>query len=171
MWATGLRNTQALLWLPDGSLLGTDHGPSGMPHEGGRTGNDELNLLQPGRDYGWPNIIGREEASGVVSPVWSWASTVAPGGLTGLLSPSGRWTGDILVSGLSGSLELLSLTESDGRWHVTGHTNVVTQGRFGRLRSLLAADDGTFSLTTSNRDARGQPRPGDDLLLRITLTR
>lgn len=71
VWATGLRNTQALLWLPGGSLLGTDHGPSGMSQEGGRAGNDELNLLQPGRDYGWPNVIGRERASGVVSPVWS----------------------------------------------------------------------------------------------------
>lgn len=170
IWASGLRNTQSFTWLPDGRMIAVDHGPTGMPQEGGRAGLDELNMLRAGGDLGWPDVVGWGEADGIETPIWVWSDAIAPTGIDALADTAGRWSGRIVVAGLRGSLEEFALEMAEGRWRVTGH-NVVSRQQFGRLRSLRSAPDGSLYLTTSNRDARGQPRPGDDLLLRLTLAR
>lgn len=168
--ALGLRNTQAFTWLPDGSLLGVDHGPSGLPHESGRAGRDELNVIRPGANYGWPLVVGWESADGLTPPIWVWHEAIAPGGITLYREPDGAWDGTVLVAGLRGRLEQLTLRHENGAWRVT-ERGAILNGEYGRLRTVQQAPDGRVYLTTSNRDARGQPRPGDDMVVRLTLSR
>ena len=170
VFALGLRNTQAFTWLPDGALLGVDHGPTGLPHEGGRGGRDELNVIRPGANYGWPLVVGWETAEGLTPPIWVWHEAIAPGGITLYREPDGTWDGTVLVAGLRGRLEQLTLRHEDGAWRVTERGSILN-GEYGRLRAVQQGPDGRVYLTTSNRDARGQPRPGDDLVVRLTLAR
>ncbi len=169
VFATGLRNTQGLAWLPDGSLLGADHGPSGMEQESGRQGSDELNVISAGRDYGWPGTIGWERRPGVEAPLWVWEQAIAPAGLAVLRSSVAGDSVQVVVAGLAGRLDILTLAKQVGGWQAVGRTSIAS-GQFGRIRSVVRARDGSLLVTTSNRDARGVPRPGDDLLLRLTLT-
>lgn len=167
VFARGLRNTQAIAWLPDGTLLGVDHGPSGMDQEGGRQGQDELNILRAGGDYGWPDVTGWSTAGGITSPLWMWEQPIAPAGLA-VRPGSSPDTARVLIGGLRGHLEQLTLVRSAEGWRVTERAQF-PPGAFGRVRTLMMSQDGTLLLTTSNRDARGVPRPGDDLVLRLTL--
>lgn len=167
VFARGLRNTQAFAWLPDGTLLGVDHGPTGMEQEQRRRGQDELNVLRAGGDYGWPHVTGWQTATGVTSPAWMWLDAIAPAGLAVRPSVSAD-TAQVLVGGLRGSLEQLTLVRTSGAWTVAARA-VVADSTFGRIRTVVVAPDGSVLLTTSNRDVRGVRRPGDDLLLRVTL--
>jgi len=168
VWITGLRNSQAVVWLPDGTLFGVDHGPSGMPQEGGRTGDDELNVLVAGRDYGWPRATGWNALEGVESPVWVWKAGFAPAGLAVTQPDDVPGAATMLVAGLgSRRIERLQLSrDSDGRWRAIARDTLLGHG-WGRLRTVIALADGTFLVTTSNRDARGVPGPDDDLVLRV----
>lgn len=168
VWAKGLRNTQALVWLADGTMLGVEHGPSGMAHEDGRAGMDELNLLRRGGDYGWPEVSGWRAAEGIESPLWVWEASVAPAGLAVLRDGRDGGPALLAVGSLRGQVELLQLTRSDDGWRVSGRGSVA-QGMFGRIRHVMVESDSTLLLTTSNRDARGVARAGDDLLVRVTM--
>jgi len=75
IYAWGIRNTQGMVFSPDGKLFGTDHGPNA---------DDELNLILPGRNYGWPNVSGRKDDAG-----YSYANySAAQGGCAGVKDPS-----------------------------------------------------------------------------------
>jgi aldose sugar dehydrogenase len=167
VYSRGLRNTQAFAWLPDGTLIGVDHGPSGMDQEQGRQGHDELNVLRAGGDYGWPDVIGWDTADGITPPVWMWEQPIAPAGVAVLPSTSPD-TAHVLVGGLRGHLERITLVRTSEGWAATARAQLA-HGTFGRVRTVVVARDGSIVLTTSNRDARGVPRPGDDLVLRLTL--
>jgi aldose sugar dehydrogenase len=166
VWASGLRNTQAFGWLRDGTLFGVDHGPSGMEQEDGRTGHDELNLLTAGANYGWPTTIGWSVALEQRAPLWVWEAAIAPAGLAVVDDSHGFPPRSILVGGLRGHLEWLTVARDDDAWRVDGRRRLI-DGTFGRIRAVVAGPDGAIYLTTSNRDVRGVPRPGDDLLLRL----
>jgi glucose/arabinose dehydrogenase len=168
VWARGLRNTQAFAWLPDGTMLGVEHGPSGMPQERGRAGRDELNELRRGADYGWPTVVGWDSAPGVTPPVWVWDEAIAPGGLAVIVADDGEWDGSVLVAGLRGSLERIVLERGDGGWTVVQRECLLDRSH-GRLRAVHQGPDGAAYVTTSNRDARGQAGPDDDLVLRLRM--
>ena len=171
VWASGLRNTQAFLWLPDGTMLGVEHGPTGMPQEGSRAGEDELNLLSQGADYGWPSVTGWQVSATSRRPIWVWNHGLAPAGMTLWESSSSGDTATILVGGLHRRLERLRLVRGQlGDWRVTAGDTLLGP-KWGRIRTLMILRDGSALVTTSNRDARGQPGPGDDLLLRLSLER
>jgi glucose/arabinose dehydrogenase len=166
-WARGLRNAQGLAWLSDTVLIAIEHGPTGMPHEGGRGGHDELNHIRRGADYGWPRAVGDEVAPGASAPLFTWAQPIAPAGvavLRGAAAPRGH---TILIAGLRGVLERVGLASRGPAWVVSSRQRLL-DGQFGRLRAVAVDDQGRILLTTSNRDARGAPRPGDDLLVRLT---
>jgi aldose sugar dehydrogenase len=172
VFARGLRNTQAFAWLPDGTMLGAEHGPSGMTQEAGRAGNDEVNVLRAGADYGWPRATGWEEIDGAEPPLWVWREAIAPGGLAAERrgATAGPDSATILVAGLRRRLERLVLTRGpDGRWRAVS-LDTLLGGAWGRLRTLAVAPDGSVLLATSNRDARGQAGPHDDLILRLRRT-
>jgi glucose/arabinose dehydrogenase len=159
--ALGLRNTQGLAWQPGtGRLFATDHGPSGWDGPGG---DDEVNLLRPGGNYGWPLVQGTATGDGLTPPAWLWESAVAPSGAAFSTKAGTAWTGDLLVATLRGSA--LRRLDVDGAAIRTEEK--VLEGR-GRLRAVVEAPDGSLWVTTSNRDGYGEPLDGgDDRILRI----
>lgn len=153
LFSYGHRNVQGLAWDGSGRLWATEHGRSGV-----LSGLDELNLIEPGKNYGWPEIEGDEKQTGMVNPViHSGASeTWAP-------ADAEFVEGSIFFAGLRGS----TLYEAK-----LSETNVVSlvkhfSDEFGRLRGVRLGPDGLLYITTSNRDGRGQVRQGDDKLIRV----
>lgn len=140
-WTIGHRNLLGIAFAPDGRLWESEMGPKG---------GDELNLILPGRNYGWPNVSNGSHYSGVPIPdhapgdgyeapkMW-WNPSVSPGGLliyTGDKFP--QWKGDALLPGLSG--ESLIRVDIDGdkaakaeRWQMGRRIRAVDQGPDGRL--------------------------------------
>jgi glucose/arabinose dehydrogenase len=121
---------------------------------------DELNLIEPGRNYGWPAVEGIGRRPGFVDPLRQWTTAEA--------SPSGIAVGAdnaIYMAALRGeSLWRIPLT---GKGQ-TGTPQRLLQGRYGRLRAVEAAPDGRLWLLTNNT-FRGTPKPGDDRIVALRL--
>lgn len=148
-WSYGHRNIQGAALSPSGGLWVSEHGP---------LGGDELNLVMPGKNYGWPVITygkdyegrtigkGQTQAAGMEQPVKHWSS-IAPSGLAFVTSdrqfPS--WRGSALVGSLRGALLRL---EFDGNRVVREHT--VWNGQGERVRDVREAPDGTIVLLTDH---------------------
>jgi glucose/arabinose dehydrogenase len=146
VYSYGHRNPEGLAWDSQGRLWATEHGSSAT---------DELNLVMPGRNYGWPVIRGDETAAGMESPViHSGRDTWAPSGMA-------YYEGSILFGGLRGQA-LFEVDISGGAFTLTRHL----AGEFGRLRDVVVGPDGYLYLLTSNRDGRGSPESDDDRLIR-----
>jgi glucose/arabinose dehydrogenase len=165
----GHRNPQGIVFAPDGTLYVTEHGPSD---------NDEVNRLEQGRNYGWPDVRGRCDGDAgmgelsfcqthnVVEPMVQWTPTIAPAGLdyyNATLIPG--WRGSLLFTALKGMALYRLALSPDGRT-VTSQERLF-EGDFGRLRDVLVAPDGSVYLATSNRDGRGSPSGTDDRIIRV----
>jgi aldose sugar dehydrogenase len=165
VYTLGHRNPQGLAWQPGTArLYETEHGPSG---EKG-VGQDEINYIEPGKNYGWPEISGAETKAGMVSPIIQSGTgeTWAPSGAT--FVKGGPWNGSMLFVGLRGqTLYRLTLDANDPR-KVLGLEKLLT-GKYGRLRDVAQAPDGSIYVLTSNRDGRGLPMADDDRLLKLTV--
>jgi glucose/arabinose dehydrogenase len=152
----GHRNPQGFDWHPaTGDLWASEHGASG---------NDEINVIQSGLNYGWPNIQGSASAAGMEAPIVFYPSAIAPSGMSfyrGQNIP--QFTNNLFVATLRGT-HLLRLTV-DGR-RVSAQERLL-DGTFGRLRDVVSGPDGHLYVTTNNRDGRGNPMAGDDKVLRI----
>jgi glucose/arabinose dehydrogenase len=157
VYSYGHRNPQGLAWDEDGNLYAPEHGQSA---------HDELNLVEPGGNYGWPEIEGDEEAPGLETPILhSGEETWAPSGAA--YADEGPWEGSVLFTGLRGeSLHRVTFAEDPGE--VQSHEEYL-EGEFGRLRTVAQGPDGAFYVLTSNQDGRGSPEPEDDRLLRVTV--
>lgn len=166
IYSYGHRNPQGLAWQAGtGRLYATEHGPSGVPS----CCRDEVNFIEPGKNYGWPVIMGNQTRAGMVTPIWQSGDTVtwAPGGAT--FVTRGAWTGSMVFTGLRGqALYRLTFDPNDPR-QVTGFEELF-KGQFGRLRDVVEGPDGALYFTTSNRDGRGNPGPDDDRVIRLTTT-
>lgn len=169
VYSYGHRNPQGLVFHPvSGILYSTEHGPSD---------NDEVNIIEDGRNYGWPNVRGfcdgdvADEqqfctANNVKEPLAVWTPTTAVSGAdiyNAHLMPG--WNGSLLFTTLKGSaLYRLSLS-ADGE-RITGQ-EVLFRGTFGRLRDVLVGPRGEVYIATSNRDGRGSPAAEDDRIIKI----
>ncbi|MEA2295889.1 MAG: hypothetical protein QOE86_3528 [Solirubrobacteraceae bacterium] len=150
VWSYGHRNVQGLAWDRNGRLWATEFGQNTY---------DEVNLIRPGRDYGWPAVEGRGSTHGgkYINPKVTWRTSEA--------SPSGAAirNGRLYVGALQGR----------GVWRIplngtsVGPKQLLYAGRWGRVRTVVAAPGGALWISTSNRDGRGSPRPGDDRIIRI----
>lgn len=167
VWSYGHRNPQGLAWTAEGRLYATEHGPTG---DLGLAAHDEVNLIEPGRNYGWPDVVGtlvrRERPDAVLPVIESGATTWAPSGAT--FVRSGRipqWLGNLLFAGLRSQTLWRLVLAPDGR--SAQQLEALYQGEFGRLRTVVEGPDGAIYLLTSNRDGRGSPQRDDDRLLRI----
>lgn len=163
VYSLGHRNPQGMDWDADGRLVVTEHGPSGWQG----TGHDEINVIIPGRNYGWPDVIGNDNGrDGFVDPVLhTGSSTWAPSGAEfydGHMIP--EWDGMYFVATLYG--RSLQMIEFNSEGDVTSQTSLF-QNQFGRLRDVQTGPDGLLYVLTSNRDGRGDPRQNDDRILRI----
>lgn len=153
VWSYGHRNPQGLAWDAEGRLWSTEHGPSGLG-----SGYDELNLITPGANYGWPEIQGEEMLEGMLSPVIQSGGSVtwAPGDVEYL-------DGKLYFTGLRGTA--LYVVSLDGD-RVTDFDTFFS-GEYGRLRAVRLGPDGYLYVSTSNRDGRANPGADDDLILRV----
>ncbi|QWT21583.1 PQQ-dependent sugar dehydrogenase [Bacillus sp. NP157] len=140
-WSTGHRTPYGLAFAPDGQLWELEHGPRG---------GDELNLIQRGKNYGWPLVSYGVNYDGVpipstdtrpdlVKPVIYWVPVIAPGSLmfyTGSMFP--EWKGSALISGLV-SQGIIRVTV-DGK----GGATAVNRWSLGkRIRDIEQAPDGS----------------------------
>jgi glucose/arabinose dehydrogenase len=154
-YTLGHRNPQGLDWQPGtGRLFATEHG---------EVGNDEVNLIREGHNYGWPRAEGRNHGR-FTGPVVLYENGIAPSGATFVSKPGSKWTGDYLIGALKGE-HVNRVNFRNGR--VAGTSRLFT-GRFGRIRTVVEGPGGALYLLTSNRDGRGNPRPGDDRIIRVT---
>jgi glucose/arabinose dehydrogenase len=154
VWSYGHRNSQGIAWDNLGRMWQTEHGRSGA-----LSGFDELNHVEKGKNYGWPIIQGNETRAGMVTPVLNSGAneTWAPAGTAFI-------NGSLYFGGLLGS----SLYQV--RFDAFGNIKDLKthfKGKFGRLRAVVAAPDGSLYISTSNRDGRGTPNTDDDKILRI----
>lgn len=155
VYSLGHRNPQGLAWNSQNVLYASEHG---------ETAHDEINIIQPGGNYGWPVVTGNEGNADFIRPlIQSGNETWAPSGIA--FVTDGPWSGKLIVSALRGA-ELLTLTLDAAGTQVTALERFL-QGRYGRLREACQAGDGSIYLTTSNLDGRGLPSPGDDRILRL----
>ncbi|GAB2616799.1 oxidoreductase [Paractinoplanes abujensis] len=145
VWSLGHRNVQGLAWGPDKKMYGIEFGQNTW---------DEVNVIQPGKNYGWPEVEGKEGNGRYVDPIVQWGTDEA--------SPSGAAVAGntLYVAGLRG--ERLWTVPLGG-----GAPKAALTGEHGRLRTVAVAPDGALWVTTSNRDGRGDPRNDDDKILRF----
>jgi quinoprotein glucose dehydrogenase len=168
IYSYGHRNVQGLAWHPDGGeLFASEHGPSG---EFGLYARDKINVIRPGGNYGWPKATCAVARPPLIDPLVCWPdAAVPPGGMAFA-------NGDLWIATLrSEALVRLRLAGSTDGYRASGIERwfalSTSQGRFGRLRDVLAGPNGSLYVLTSNRDGRGRPRAGDDRILRVTLAR
>lgn len=147
IYSLGHRNPQGITWDEQGRAWVTEHGAAA---------NDEINLIEPGKNYGWPIIQGDEEVPVLASPV------IQSGGETWAPSGAAFLDDSLFFAGLRGQiLYELKIKEEPMTLHRHFDKN------FGRLRDVVSGSDGFLYITTSNRDGRGAPMPGDDRIIRI----
>lgn len=166
IFSLGHRNSQGLDWQPGtGLLFQTEHGPSGFDGPGG---GDEVNIVEKGKNYGWPVVHHKASREGMVSPLLEFTPAVAPSGasfVTGSKLPGLK--GDFVFACLRGeSLTRVRLDPKGPRRVVD--TEPLFLREYGRLREVVNGPDGALYFATSNRDGRGSVRQGDDRILRLT---
>jgi glucose/arabinose dehydrogenase len=148
VWSYGHRNVQGLGWTADGRMVASEFG---------QNTTDELNVITPGANYGWPQVEGVGRRAGLVDPVVTWGTDEA--------SPSGIavTAGAVYVAALRG--ERLWKVPFDAASF--GPPTVALDG-LGRLRDVEVGPDGALWVVTNNTDGRGSPRAGDDRIVRLT---
>ena len=149
VYSFGHRNVQGLTFDDEGRLWACEFGSQEW---------DELNLIEPGKNYGWPLVEGSGSGDGLTNPKVVWRTSEA--------SPSGLvyWDGDLWMAALRGArlwqIPVSGTTTSEPIGHF--------QGQYGRLRTVAVGPDGqSLLLMSSNTDGRGEV-PNGDRLLRLT---
>ncbi|EKN62400.1 glucose dehydrogenase [Neobacillus bataviensis LMG 21833] len=146
IYSYGHRNPQGLAWDDNGKLYSSEHGESG---------HDEINLIQAGKNYGWPVVQGDEEAEGMMKPILqSGDNTWAPSGMA-------FNDGKLYVASLAGKKIFT--------YDVASKQFQEFFADAGRLRDVLVDKDELFTIT-SNRDKRGNPTDKDDRLIHLSLS-
>ncbi|MEV0618285.1 PQQ-dependent sugar dehydrogenase [Nonomuraea sp. NPDC050404] len=150
VYSLGHRNVQGLAWDDEDRLFATEFGQNDL---------DEVNLIRPGRNYGWPDVEGEGDTSGgrYTNPLVTWPVREA--------SPSGI--------AIAGTTAYVAALRGERLWSLpldgdtVGEPAALLAGRYGRLRTVQVAPDGALWVTTSNTDGRGDLRDGDDRILRF----
>ena len=157
IYSFGHRNPQGLAWSLQNILYASEHGQSA---------HDEINIIYPGANYGWPLVQGDEDLPGMMLQrplINSGDETWAPSGIT--FVNQGPLQGKLLVATLYGKrLLVISLNESG-----TLVENIESwfPNEYGRLREVIQGPDGSIYLSTSNRDGRGDANISDDKIIRL----
>ncbi|WP_022906255.1 PQQ-dependent sugar dehydrogenase, partial [Curtobacterium sp. B18] len=149
VWSLGHRNVQGIGWTADGTMFASEFGQDTW---------DELNVIEPGKDYGWPEVEGTGGTDqGFVDPVQQWATDDA--------SPSGLTVIDdtVFIANLQG--EVVRAVPADDPSTSTEYF----AGDFGRIRTVLEGPEGALWFVTNNTDGRGDPTDGDDRIVSVPL--
>jgi len=154
VYAYGFRNVQGLAWAPNsGALYSSDQGG---------TGNDEINLISPGKNYGWPHeeCNSSDDDNRYTPPVLCFNPSLEPSGIAFAFSNKLGYQNHLIVATLKGS----HLRDID---FDSGSQNTILVG-YGRIIDLVESEDGSIFVLTSNTDGRALPQQGDDKILRLT---
>jgi glucose/arabinose dehydrogenase len=148
VWTWGHRNVQGLAFDDAGHLWASEFG---------QDTSDELNLIQKGRNYGWPIVEGKGDQHGLQNPQVTWSTDDA--------SPSGLAfvDGRLWLGALKGE----RLWRVDVKGSKASREKAFFVGDYGRMRTVVRAPDGNLWVTTSNRDGRGDPAGDDDRILLV----
>ncbi|MGK5678871.1 PQQ-dependent sugar dehydrogenase [Actinoplanes sp. URMC 104] len=153
VWSSGHHNVQGLAWDKTKRLYAS---------ESGQRKSGELNVIVKGRNYGWPRADGAGGDAKLANPMFSW-----PAGDSGCSGVAALEQTVATACLLGERIYLLNVT---GNGTVLGTPQEVLTKEYGRLRSLIAAPDGSLWVGTSNREDGGEPRPDDDKIIRLVFS-
>lgn len=165
VYTLGHRNPQGLCY-GNGIFYSSEHGTSA---------NDEVNIIEAGRNYGWPTVEGVCNTTAEITfcttqnvkePIWSWSPSIAPAGID-LYQNSAipEWNNSLLIAVLKNKQLIQLKLTPDG----TGVTqqNIYLTNTYGRLRDVLIVPDGRVFICTSNKDYAGSPGATDDRIIEL----
>ncbi len=159
VYSYGHRNVEGLAWDAQGRMYASEFGQDTW---------DEVNRIEAGKNYGWPEVEGKGgEERGYVDPITVWPPSEASPSGAEIMVGGGipQWEGDIFVAALRG--EGLWHLELNGRGEIVGREKLL-DGEVGRVRNVAQAPDGSLWVSTSNRDSYGSPvSEQDDRILRL----
>ncbi|MER5630930.1 PQQ-dependent sugar dehydrogenase [Streptomyces nitrosporeus] len=155
VYSWGHRNVQGLAWDEQKRLWASEFGQDTW---------DELNLVEPGKNYGWPEAEGEQGERGYADPVAQWKTSEA--------SPSGiaYAGGSVWMAGLRGERLWRVPLSGEPDEEPLAAPQAFLEGEYGRLRTVVAAGGDRLWLVTSATDGRGNPEPGDDRILLLKVT-
>src|SRR4030095_12793811 len=164
VWSYGHRNPQGIDWYPGTSILWeTEHGPSGFDGPGG---GDEVNVIEKGKNYGWPVVSHEDSKEGMVSPLLVFTPAEAPA--SGVVIKSDKYPdykNNFFFGCLRGEGIIRVIVDENDHTKVKSYEKFATD--FGRIRDITVGPDGYIYFSSSNRDGRGKVRSGDDKIYRI----
>lgn len=162
VWTYGHRNIQGFDWTASGKMISTEHGPTS---EFGWCCHDEINLIEPGKNYGWPLAIGGTETDTLTPPVYQTNfETIAPSGCTFIHGREwGEWENTFLLGALKGE-RLVRLEISQAGTYVARHDTLINV--LGRLRNVIQGPDGSVYFSSGNLGYPTQ-QAGDDKIYRL----
>ena len=167
IWTYGHRNAQGMDWQPGSNLMfQTEHGPTWIDGVSlfKRTGGDEVNIVERGKNYGWAKISHTMRREAMETPIVEYSPAVAPASAMfyrGDLFP--EFKNNFFFGTLKGQAIIRLVL--DGRKIVS--QDKLLEKQMGRIREVAEAPDGSIYFSTSNRDGRGSPSKDDDRILRI----
>lgn len=166
IWTFGHRNPQGLCY-GNGRLYSSEHGTGA---------NDEINIIEENRNYGWSTVEGICDtaaeitfcnANNVKEPIWSWSPSIAPCGIDyyqNSIIP--EWNNSILLAVLKDKKLIQLKLSADGSQILQQNTYLTNI--YGRLRDVIAIPDGRVFICTSNRDYAGSPIAADDRIIELS---
>lgn len=164
VFSYGHRNGQGLAWHPNGKLYESEHGPSVID---GAAGGDEINLIEPKKNYGWPLVSHNKHKEGTEFPLRIFTPAEAPASLmvyTGNTLP--QFKDNLFFGALKGEGLVRLVLDPKNPSQIT-HVEKLAGVEFGRIRAVAQGPDGAIYFSTSNLDGRGSPTDTDDRIFKI----
>lgn len=164
IWSLGHRNAQGIDWYGNTEIMwSTEHGPSGFDGPGG---GDEVNVIEKGKNYGWPEVSHTDNKEPFFAPLLVYTPAEAPA--SGMFYKSDK-IADLKNTFLFGCLRGQGIMKvlvdvNDPRKYVS-FEKIATD--FGRIRDITEGPDGFIYFSSSNKDGRGKEKDGDDKIYRI----